>query len=175
MILLEVVPGPERCFGLFVLMGEIVLPSRAEIDVPAPETAEDGFGIPVIMCAEPAVLAGVLLCCHTRYLDCLPQIYEKITPQQHTPHRFGIAGFMRIRLPGAPDGTYSLPRGAFLPFFAPDGTFFLPSGAPYGVIVHPAGTPYSPLGQVTPEARVKVPVALVPLIQSMMAAALGAS
>lgn len=45
----------------------------------------------------------------------------------------------------------------------------------YGVIVHPAGTPYSPLGQVTPEARVKVPVALVPLIQSRMAAALGAS
>ena len=33
-------------------------------------------------------------------------------------------------LPSAPDGTNSLPSGAFWAFFAPDGTFFLPSGAP---------------------------------------------
>ena len=32
--------------------------------------------------------------------------------------------------PSAPDGTNSLPSGAFWAFFAPDGTFLLPSGAP---------------------------------------------
>ena len=42
-------------------MGEIGLPARAEVDVPAPEAAEQRLGILVVMCAELAGFAGVVL------------------------------------------------------------------------------------------------------------------
>ena len=42
-------------------MGEVTLETRAEVDVPAPEAAQGRFGVLVVMCAELAVLAGILL------------------------------------------------------------------------------------------------------------------
>ena len=39
LVLFEVVLLPESCLCLFVLMGEVVLPARAEVNVPAPEPA----------------------------------------------------------------------------------------------------------------------------------------
>ena len=41
-------------------MGEILLPARAEIDMPAPETSYQRLGIPIIMRAELTVLARIL-------------------------------------------------------------------------------------------------------------------
>ena len=43
-------------------MGEVVLPAGAEVDVPAPDAAGEGFGVVVVLCTEGAGLAGVLLC-----------------------------------------------------------------------------------------------------------------
>ena len=42
-------------------MGEEGCEARAEVDVPTPEAAQCRFGIFVVMCAELAVLAGVIL------------------------------------------------------------------------------------------------------------------
>lgn len=52
-------------FRLFLcsLMGKILLPTRAEIDMPVPKTSQYGFGVLVIMTPELAVLTWVL--CHT--------------------------------------------------------------------------------------------------------------
>ena len=64
---------PERSLRLLVLMGEIVLPARAEVNVPAPETPEQGLGILVVRCAELAVLARVgCLLCHKADNDYSP-------------------------------------------------------------------------------------------------------
>ena len=52
---------PQRRFRLLVLMREIALESRAEIDMPAPEPADEGLGILVVMRAEFAVFAGVFV------------------------------------------------------------------------------------------------------------------
>ena len=53
-------------------MGEEILPARAPIDVPAPETAFSRLGILVVSCAELAVLAGVSVACHIiRFLSIL--------------------------------------------------------------------------------------------------------
>ena len=38
-VFLEIVLGAEGLLGFGVLMGEVCLPTRAEIDVPAPETS----------------------------------------------------------------------------------------------------------------------------------------
>ena len=62
LVLLEIVPYPQFRLGLFVLVGEIGFPARAEAYMPAPEATERRFGIPVVVGAELAVLAGVL--CH---------------------------------------------------------------------------------------------------------------
>ena len=61
---LEIVFLPEGGLCLIVLMGEESFPARAEVDVPAPETALEGLGILVVRCAELAVLAGVGLLFH---------------------------------------------------------------------------------------------------------------
>ena len=58
----EVVLLADGCLGLLVLMGEIGLEAGAEIDMPAPDAAEDRFGILVVMRPELAVFAGIL--CH---------------------------------------------------------------------------------------------------------------
>ena len=39
--LLQVAPLPEGSLGRLVLMGEIGLPAGAEVNVPAPEAAEE--------------------------------------------------------------------------------------------------------------------------------------
>jgi hypothetical protein len=52
-------------------MGEEGLESRAEVDMPPPETPPERFGVLVIMCAELTVLARVLLFTHN------VQNYEK--------------------------------------------------------------------------------------------------
>lgn len=64
LVLFEVVLLPESCLCLFILMGEVVLPARAEVNVPAPEPAFEGLGILVVGRAELAVLAGIGLLCH---------------------------------------------------------------------------------------------------------------
>ena len=54
-------------------MREIILEARAEIDVPAPETAEDGLGILVVVSPEFAGFAGIV-CHRNRYVNLtLPQ------------------------------------------------------------------------------------------------------
>ena len=53
---------PLSEFSLFLgrLMSEILLPTRAEIDMPAPETSHQRLWIPIIMRAELTVLARIL-------------------------------------------------------------------------------------------------------------------
>ena len=65
-VFLEVVLFAEGGLGQRVLVGEVVLPTRAEIDVPTPEAAEGRLGILVVVCAELAVLAGVGCLCHRK-------------------------------------------------------------------------------------------------------------
>ena len=64
LILLEVILLPQCGLCFFILMGEVTLKARAEVNVPPPETAYCRLGILVVMCAKLAVLAGVLLLCH---------------------------------------------------------------------------------------------------------------
>jgi len=60
LILREFVLISERRLGLLILMGEIVLPPGAEVDVPSPEPADKRLGILVILRPQRAVFAGVL-------------------------------------------------------------------------------------------------------------------
>ena len=60
LVFLKAILLPNGGLGLLVLMGEIGLEARAEVDVPAPEPTQEGFGILVVMRAELAVFAGVL-------------------------------------------------------------------------------------------------------------------
>ena len=53
---------PKHCLHRIILMREVSLESWAEIDVPAPEAAEERFWILVVIRSEFAVFAGVL--CH---------------------------------------------------------------------------------------------------------------
>jgi hypothetical protein len=53
---------PEIGFRFLVLMGKVSLPTGTEVDVPAPEPAEERFRILVVLCSKFAVFAGVL--CH---------------------------------------------------------------------------------------------------------------
>ncbi len=53
---------PEFSLLFRGLMGEILLPAWAEIDMPAPETSYYRLGILIIMWAELTVLARIL--CH---------------------------------------------------------------------------------------------------------------
>lgn len=59
LIFREAVLLSKRRLRRLVLMREIGFEARAEIDVPAPETAEDRFGILVVMSPELAGLAGI--------------------------------------------------------------------------------------------------------------------
>ena len=52
---------PQRRLRLLVLMREIALESRAEIDMPTPESADERLGILVVVRAELAVFAGVFV------------------------------------------------------------------------------------------------------------------
>ena len=61
-VFVERVEFSQLLLGLLVLVGEIVLPTGAEIDVPAPESSQKRFGIIVICGPELAVFARVL--CH---------------------------------------------------------------------------------------------------------------
>jgi hypothetical protein len=64
LILLKAVLLAKRSFGLLILMGEVVLPPWAEVDMPAPETPDEGLGVLVILGPERAVGTGVILVCH---------------------------------------------------------------------------------------------------------------
>ena len=59
-ILFKPILLPYRRLGLLILMGEIGLEARAEIDMPTPETTHERFRVLVVMRAELAVFAGVL-------------------------------------------------------------------------------------------------------------------
>ena len=60
LVLGEVVFLSQGCFCLFILVSEVVLPTRAEVDVPAPESADKRLGVLVILGPERAGFAGVL-------------------------------------------------------------------------------------------------------------------
>jgi len=71
-VFLEVVFLTKIQFGFFVLVGEICHPSGTEIDVPAPESAQDTLGIFVVLCLEAARLTGEFLFSHGLLsVDCL--------------------------------------------------------------------------------------------------------
>ena len=55
LILLEVILLPQRRLRLLVLMREVRLEAGAEIDMPAPEPAEERLGVLVVVSAEFAV------------------------------------------------------------------------------------------------------------------------
>ena len=58
-VFLKLILLPQRSLCLLVLMREIALESRAEIDMPAPEPADERLGVLVVMRAQLAVFAGV--------------------------------------------------------------------------------------------------------------------
>ena len=61
LILLEIVFLPQHSLHRILLMRKISLESRAEVDVPAPESTEERFRILVVMRSEFAVFAGVFV------------------------------------------------------------------------------------------------------------------
>lgn len=61
LILLEMIFLPQRRLRLLVLMREIALESRAEIDMPTPEPADERLRVLVVMRAQFAVFAGVFV------------------------------------------------------------------------------------------------------------------
>lgn len=61
-ILLKSVSFPQLLLHLGLLMCEIILPPRAEIDMPPPEPPDQRLRIPIIMCPQLAVLARVCFC-----------------------------------------------------------------------------------------------------------------
>ena len=61
-ILLKSVSFPQLLLHLGLLMCEIILPPRAEVDMPPPEAADQRLRIPIIMCPQLAVLARVCFC-----------------------------------------------------------------------------------------------------------------
>ena len=52
--------------GFFILVGEVVFPAWAEVDVPTPEAAYQGFWIIVVLGPEGAGLTAVRLLCHNK-------------------------------------------------------------------------------------------------------------
>ena len=61
-ILLKAILLPHRRLGLLILMSEVGLEARAEVDVPAPEPTYDRFRILVVVRSQLTVFAGIL--CH---------------------------------------------------------------------------------------------------------------
>jgi len=61
-ILLKSVSFPQLLLHLGLLMREILLPPRAEVDMPPPEPPDQRLRIPIIMCPQLAVLARVYFC-----------------------------------------------------------------------------------------------------------------
>ena len=61
-ILLKSVSFPQLLLHLGLLMCEIILPSRAEVDMPPPEPPDQRLRIPIMMCPQLAVLARVCFC-----------------------------------------------------------------------------------------------------------------
>ena len=75
-VFLEIVLGAEGLPGFGVLMGEVCFPTRAEIDVPAPETSFQRLGIFVITCSKLAVFAGILCHIQCNYIVCDTNIHQ---------------------------------------------------------------------------------------------------
>ena len=61
-ILLKSVSFPQLLLHLGLLMCEIILPPRAEVDMPPPEPPDQRLRISIIMCPQLAVLARVCFC-----------------------------------------------------------------------------------------------------------------
>ena len=59
LIFFKMILLPQGFLRLFVLVGEEVLPTRAEADVPMPEAAEDAPGVLIVVCTKLTVLARV--------------------------------------------------------------------------------------------------------------------
>ncbi len=62
LILGELVLLTEHLLFVGTQWGEVAFPAWAEVDVPAPETAEAGLGVLSMLCAEPAVCTGFFVC-----------------------------------------------------------------------------------------------------------------
>ena len=62
LVLLEVILFSQRCLHIFILVPEIPLPSRAEIDMPSPEPSYQRLRVLVIPCPERTCLTTILLC-----------------------------------------------------------------------------------------------------------------
>ena len=62
-VFLEMVPFPQGGFRFVVLVGEIALPAGTEIDMPPPESPEDGFRVLVIL--RPEFTGFAWIRCHS--------------------------------------------------------------------------------------------------------------
>lgn len=69
-ILLKSVSFPQLLLHLGLLMCEIILPPRADIDMPPPEPPDQRLRVPVIMRPQLAGLAGVDFCFGHFVQDC---------------------------------------------------------------------------------------------------------
>ena len=102
---MEVVLPPQFCLGLLVLVGEEGLEAGAEVDMPAPEAAEDRFGILVVVRPELAVLARVL--CHNKMGTWFKvQMYEFFSGYKTAGTVLIIRGDV---VPTKPDTPYGFP------------------------------------------------------------------
>lgn len=63
-VFLKVILLPDCRLSLLVLMGEVGLEPRTEVDMPAPEPAPERLGTLFIVRPELAGLAGIMLLCH---------------------------------------------------------------------------------------------------------------
>jgi hypothetical protein len=63
-VFLKVILLTDCRLSLFVLMGEVGLEPRTEVDMPAPEPAPERLGTLFIVRPELAGLAGIMLLCH---------------------------------------------------------------------------------------------------------------
>jgi hypothetical protein len=73
LVLPEVVLFPDSGLGLFILMVEVSLEARAEVDMPAPEPTEERLGIPVIVSAKLTGFAGVVLGHGSSFFRVIPR------------------------------------------------------------------------------------------------------
>ena len=64
LILCEIVLSPQFGLGGLVMMREVGLPARAEIDMTTPDAAQGRFGVPIVVCAKLAGLARIFLLFH---------------------------------------------------------------------------------------------------------------
>ena len=93
-VLPEIIFIPQGSLDVFVLVGEVVLPSGAEADVPAPKASRERFRGLVVFRAELAVLARIgVLSSHV----CLVLSYpDGAAHRTGPPYRASLANICKI-------------------------------------------------------------------------------